>query len=103
MFDSAVKSQFIYALYVVHNPPIDLKYVGHPKDVLVLDKELYDDVNVELCKILVKKAKVDIVLKKVNSGEWPTLEGATRKGKAKGTPSSSSTAPAQSGMLCVIS
>lgn len=44
----------------------------------MFDKPLYADIIPSECTVSVRKPKVEIVLKKQEIGEWPSLEGAQR-------------------------
>jgi hypothetical protein len=44
--------------------------------VNVFDKPLYANINPSECTVSVRKTKVEVVLKKQEAGEWPSIEGA---------------------------
>lgn len=46
--------------------------------VNVFDKPLYADIIPSECTVSIRKTKVEIVLKKQEAGEWPSLEGTQR-------------------------
>lgn len=65
-------------------------------NVVVFDKNLYEEILPEECKVSIKKTKVDVVLKKKSPGaDWPTLEGASapRPPPAATAPSTTTTKP----------
>mmetsp|Transcript_17360 Transcript_17360/g.18102 ORF Transcript_17360/g.18102 Transcript_17360/m.18102 type:complete len:377 (-) Transcript_17360:75-1205(-) len=45
-------------------------------EVNVFDKNLYANIIPSECTVSVRKPKVEVILKKENPGEWPTLEGS---------------------------
>lgn len=46
------------------------------KEVVVIDKILYSEVDQGACKVDVRSTKIEIVLRKKAPGIWPSMEGA---------------------------
>jgi hypothetical protein len=45
------------------------------KDDVVIDKPLYDTIDLQASKVSIKKTKVEIMLSKVSPLIWPQIEG----------------------------
>jgi hypothetical protein len=69
------------ALLPLHIFPFPCVYSHCPLThciVNVFDKPLYADIIPSECTVSIRKTKVEIVLKKQDAGEWPSLEGTQR-------------------------
>lgn len=56
--------------------------INHPStgiDEVVIDKQLFGEIIVEKCRYEVRKAKIEIVLAKAESGPWDTLDSSGLK------------------------